>query len=100
MSKHTATPWRLNSRHDIYSGSRFVGSTYPSQVEHIAEEDHANAQLIVRAVNAHAALLAASQSAKDELERLMAILGDEDYATAEAVVETLSEAIKLAEGEE
>lgn len=97
MSKLTATPipWRWkNSRYLVDAEEEPILACDPNWTPPIEVREE-----LVRAVNAHAALLAAAQSAKDELERLMAILGDEDYATAEAVVETLSEAIKLAEGE-
>lgn len=112
MSKHTATPgpWRVCGGHTpshtaIHSAAGYIVWQMADREIHteggsiVSAPDYETQRANARLIAAAPALLAAARAAKDELERLMAILGDEDYATAEAVVEQLAAAIKLAEGE-
>jgi len=67
MSKHTPTPWRLDHWGNVvdgqgpvlFSGMTLTGGHHPAQ----SEADH-NRDLVVRAVNSHAALV-------DALEQFM-----------------------------
>lgn len=68
-SKVTGGEWRLiSSCHglEIYSGGRYIATIPVSSVEHIAEEDHANARL-----------LAASKDLREALEALLSATWDE-----------------------
>jgi len=89
--KHTPTPWRLDdpqaNRPNIVSDRGLVAST-----EHGPDDGRPNAALIVRAVNAHAALVEA-------LERIVnahaAMVDDFE----EQVVEIAKAALRAAKGE-
>jgi hypothetical protein len=61
MSQHTPTPWRrsLTETSLILAGPYAVAAVLPNRP---AVENYANADLIVRAVNAHDALVAACRN--------------------------------------
>lgn len=64
-TKHAPTPWRING-HDICSGPYAVAGVYGTTGAD-ARTSEANAAFIVRACNAHEALV----SALDECERIL-----------------------------
>lgn len=54
--KPTARPWELKYPGAIYGGfklGRHIGNVPESDVPHIAEEDKANAEFLIRAVNSY-----------------------------------------------
>lgn len=72
--KATARPWELDGFNDsgvwrVKSGKRIVAYLYP-QMPKSDDEINADAALIVRAVNEHAALLAVAEAADTTLTRI------------------------------
>lgn len=71
--KHTPPPWEIKRGSDIYSGSRFIASTGGPRSADFPESiiivDHANAEIIVTAVNSHEALLEGTKKYIADLEK-------------------------------
>lgn len=88
--KHTPTPWRMEIEDEGFIsifGSR-LNQTCGDQVALTPmkkDEDKANAEFILRAVNSHEALLAAAKHMRDTLEHqgMTRILWNEAIAQAE-----------------
>lgn len=80
--KHTPLPWKQNNVGDVVSGKTVILETYDNQ-------DEANAAFIVRACNAHYALIEALEGLLKEMNGY----GDEEHE-AKAIA-----ALKLAKGE-
>lgn len=96
-AQHTATPWqhdptgRMGRPSEIFSGGRPIAECGLTSA---TAEDAANAELIVRAVNSHAELLAACINAEHALiQRARDLPGVWDGALAQ-----LQTAISKAEG--
>lgn len=74
---HTPTPWEQHGcavyqadkwEDGVNNGGRLIANTFPYETEptiYPNDQDEANAQLIVRAVNSHAALVEACEAALD-----------------------------------
>ena len=99
MSGHTATPWsrnRLTEWSVVGDGDRLVANTtgHQSNVkpELVEEENRANADLILRAVNSHEDLL-------DTLRRIIDVVGfDNRDKTDRKIKKWARVAIEKAEG--
>jgi len=111
-SKHTPLPWALADNdpagHPWPEGRRITA--WGSNVVALATDDvrrfnivvHrdclANAEFIVRAVNSHNKLLAASKAAINELDRLVNIVSEEHAESIGRTCGVLCAAIRQAEG--
>jgi len=121
MAQHTPTPWRVEEGTPLIWGNcnpddrSTYGMGYPvARVEHprswqksglpTPDEQGANAALIVRAVNAHEAMLAALKACADQFDFYVGqhlAKSPPDYAKAETnkdFAEKCRAAIRLAEG--
>lgn len=103
MSEHTKTPWEVNTEagpqiREVFSGDTLICDCGVSGLEPIETEE--NTRFIVRACNAHEALLEACKNLVDMDDRDKR--GDPDYTCTDSGRETLFDfarsAIKLAEG--
>ena len=79
MSKHTSVPWKLFFRNCIIEVEceghpPIVGWTGFDDSDRTVEEHHANAEFIVRAVNAHDDLLSACKAAM----RILSLWGPQE----------------------
>lgn len=101
MPEHSPLPWRVDEQASghVRSGERLVagcmGYSTNANLSHV-DENLANAEFIVRAVNSHAALLAALKQAADRLE-LCAIASGSDREFAAIAVKAYRDLIATAE---
>lgn len=104
-TKHTPTPWRAAQTRAseviwadsiiaiLWDGSGTIGCAAAT------ETDRANAALIVRAVNAHDALVRALRETKAWIETLRTVNRDRSLPGMEALERRTDAALRLAEGE-
>ena len=115
--KHTPTPWKFDNTRGCRSikGGK-IGSSKQARYTEVActvglsndDRDRANAELIVRAVNAHDSLVAALETTERGYDRLRAMAKcfgvseewnrDEVLEVAESVLEKCRAALALAKG--
>lgn len=92
MSEHTPTPWDFEGGEDC---CRIVSYIDPKREQIAVRLNEADAELIVRAVNSHGALLEAVKQAADYINNISNIDPDDEDEEIKAV---LNKAIAHAEG--
>jgi hypothetical protein len=99
--KHTPTPWKFNpNRYSKWVGEISGNTPDADYVVSVVQQDNwkANAELIVRAVNSHEALLEAAKIAEKLLREGTSRLSSHAFeGLRNSVVGELQEAISLAE---
>lgn len=98
MVKHTKTPWQVGPEREndtsarLFSGSRYIGAVWNSD-ENI-NQARANAEHIVRCVNAHDALVAALRDCVREIRVMRRVQRCEfiDSTACDAATQALRDA--------